>query len=118
MVDENRFYLPDYPLEPLFRSVAKCTPDFNFGDIDFVSDRNGLRKLLDFVDNNKKDSFRIDFQKMGNMIAFIRNDEFASQNTEDYGKFIPLNKLAQCQKLLDISMNIFYTHRFGGVIGK
>jgi len=85
MVDENRFNLPDFPLEPLFRSVQECTPDFKFSEIDFVSDRNGLRKLLDFVDNVNKDSFRIDFQKMGNMINFIRNDELASQITEDYG---------------------------------
>ena len=28
-IDENRFYLPIYPMEP-FKSVSKCTPDFNF----------------------------------------------------------------------------------------
>jgi len=85
MVDENRFYLPDYPLEPLFRSVQECTPDFDFSVIDFVSDRSVLRKLLDFVDNVKTDSFRIDFQKMENFINFIRNEEFTTRNTEDYG---------------------------------
>ncbi len=85
MVDENRFYLPDYPLEPLFRSVQKCTPLFKFSEIDFVSDRSVLRKLLDFVDDVKKDSFRIDFQKMGNFINFIRNEELTTRNPNDYG---------------------------------
>ena len=88
MVDENRFYLPDYPMEPLFRSVALCTPDFNFSEVDFVSDRNGLRKLLDFVDESNKDSFRIELQKIGKSIFFVRNDEFASRTNEDYGKFL------------------------------
>ncbi len=86
MADENRFYLPDYPLEPLFRSVQECTPDFKFSEIDFVSDKNSLRKLLDFVDNNNKDSFRIDFQKMGNLINFMCNSEHDSYTFEDYSK--------------------------------
>ena len=45
MVDENRYYLPEYPMEPLFRTVKKCAPNFDFKNIDFVTDRNGLRKL-------------------------------------------------------------------------
>ena len=86
MVDENRFHMPDYPMEPLFRSVLHCTPDYDFKQVDFVTDRNGLRKLLNFVEGKVKDSCRIDFQRVGNFIVFIRNEENSTQVCEDYGK--------------------------------
>ena len=86
MVDENRFYMPDYPMEPLFRSVLLCTPDYDFKSLNFVTDRNGLRKLLNFVEDKAKDSFRIDFKRVGNFIVFIRNEENSTQVCDDYGK--------------------------------
>ena len=84
--DENQFYMKSYPTEPLFRSVLHCSPDFEFKTVDFVTDRNNLRKLLDFVEKKSKESFRIDFQKCGNLIVFIRNSEVEKQNCQDYGK--------------------------------
>ena len=38
-IDKNQYYMPDYPMEPIFRSVMECTPDFQFKDIDFITDR-------------------------------------------------------------------------------
>ena len=86
MCDENRFYMSDYPMEPLFRAVSICSPDFDFNAIDIATDRNNLRKLLEFVEDTRKESFRIDFQKIDNLIVFIRNEENAKQFCDDYGK--------------------------------
>ena len=86
MADENRHYLPEYPMEPIFRAVRKCTPDFDFKKVDFVTDRNGLRKLLNFIENKAKDSFRIDFQRVGNLILLIRNTENTTEMCDDYGR--------------------------------
>jgi hypothetical protein len=88
MCDENRHYQPDYPLESLFRSVAICQPSFDFKTVDFATDRNNLRKLLNFAEgvDSKLDPFRIDFQKIGNLIVLVRHEEKAQVFCDDYGK--------------------------------
>lgn len=86
MVDENRHFYPDYPLEPLFRSVKICSPNFEFSQVDVVTDRNNLRKLLNFVEAQADESFRIDFQRVGNMLVLIRCEERSSMLCDDYGK--------------------------------
>ncbi len=86
MVDENRYRQPSCPLEAIFGAIYLCEPDFNFSNIDFVTDRNNLRKLLQFVEANAdKLSFRIDMQKVDNFILFIRKDEDVEQVCNDYG---------------------------------
>lgn len=66
IVDENGHYQPDYPLEVLFRAVRLCSPQFEFVRVHFVTDRNNMRKLLKFVERTSDESFRIDFQRIGN----------------------------------------------------
>lgn len=86
MVDENRHYQPDYPLETLFRAVQLCSPEFRFDLTHFVTDRNNLRKLLNFVESKAEEAFRIDFQRVGNMVVFLRKEEKTSMRCDDYGK--------------------------------
>lgn len=86
MWDENRYFMNEYPIEPIFRVVKECSPSFDFSTVDIVSDRNNLRKLLDFVEGNRKESFRIDFQHIGNILVLIRNEENTTQFCDDYGK--------------------------------
>lgn len=86
MVDENRHRQNDYPLESLFRAVQICSPGFDFKNIDFATDRNNLRKLLNFVEGSADEAFRIDFQKVGNLVALIRHEEQTSMFCDDYGK--------------------------------
>ncbi len=62
MCDENRHYQLDFPLESLFRTVEICSPSFKLSEVDFATDRNNLRKLMNFVEADSVDSFRIDFQ--------------------------------------------------------
>lgn len=85
IIDENKHFYPDYPLEPLFRAVKKCSPDFNWSEVSVVTDRNNLRKLLNFVESSAEDSFRVDFQRVGNMIALIRCEEKTREFCDDYG---------------------------------
>jgi hypothetical protein len=86
MCDENRYYMNEYPIEPMFRAVTECSPNFDFNSIDIVSDRNSLIKLFAFVEGKRKDSFRIDFQMIGNMLVLVRNDLNAVEFCGDYGK--------------------------------
>ena len=86
MCDENHYYMNEYPIEPFFRVVQKCSPNFDFRKVDIVTDRNNLRKLLDFIEGTRKESFRINFQLIGNMLILIRDEENAKQFCDDYGK--------------------------------
>lgn len=86
IMDMNSHFLPEFPLEPVLRSVIECSPEFQFKNIDFVSDRGGIKKLFNFIDNCDINSFRIDFKRIGNQILFIRNDETIMNFAEDYSK--------------------------------
>lgn len=85
IVEENKFRQPEYPLEALFRAVQMCSPQFDFSAVHFVTDRNNLRKLLGFVEN-KREKFRIDFQLVGNMVIFVRNEKRNVVWCDNYGK--------------------------------
>lgn len=84
IIDENRYYHPEYPIEPLFRAVQICSPDFDLKSIDFVTDRNNLRKFLNFIEGKSKD-FQVDFQRVGDLIIFIRNDKKRVEISNDFG---------------------------------
>ena len=87
MVDENRFYQPEYPIESLFRCVEICSPSFDFRrQAELVTDRNNLRKLFDFVEGKSKKAFRIDLQCIRGLLVFVRNDEESRMFCDDYGK--------------------------------
>ena len=69
-VDQNGFRSPSAPLLPLFKSIDNIETDDDQQDIDwpsvdFVTDRNGLRKLLRWINGTVKDGFRIDMQLAG-----------------------------------------------------
>ena len=49
-IDQNAARNPKHPLEPLFRALVTQKPDFAIGDVDLVTDRNNIRKLLSFID--------------------------------------------------------------------
>ena len=48
-VDQNAARLPNSPVEPLFRALFITRPEFDISNVDLVTDRNNLRKLLSFV---------------------------------------------------------------------
>lgn len=83
-VDENRHFYPEYPIEPLFRAVRYCSPQFDWKSVDVVTDRNNLNKLFRFIEGHVDESFRIDFQLVDNMLIMIRCDEKPSIICDDY----------------------------------
>ena len=43
--DQNAARISSSPLMPLISAISHQAPDFSLSDVDFVTDRNGLRKL-------------------------------------------------------------------------
>ncbi|KAK0742584.1 hypothetical protein B0T18DRAFT_391523 [Schizothecium vesticola] len=58
-IDQNAAQCPSSPLEPLFRAVLAQDPDFSLRNVDLVTDRGNIRKLLRFVQGFTNDHFRI-----------------------------------------------------------
>lgn len=70
--DQNGYQMPNATLQPLLVAVDQCTPAFDWSDVDFVTDRNGLRKLLRWISYDPSDpekempkKWRIDVQLAG-----------------------------------------------------
>ena len=70
----NSVKLPSSPLLPLFRAIdhmesSSPSTQVNWSSIDFITDRNNLRKLLSWIEHKDKGTevhdFRIDLQLCG-----------------------------------------------------
>ncbi|KAH7087976.1 hypothetical protein BKA62DRAFT_582451, partial [Auriculariales sp. MPI-PUGE-AT-0066] len=82
-VDQNAHRAPAFPLLPLFAAVLhtkSVTSDtaivaFDLASVDVVSERNGLRKLLRWIEggDNVK-NFRIDVDLVGDIVLFTRRE--------------------------------------------
>ncbi|KIK96154.1 hypothetical protein PAXRUDRAFT_139076 [Paxillus rubicundulus Ve08.2h10] len=82
-IDQNAARMQGHsPLLPLFIAVENMDASFRYGDLDLVTDRNNLRKLLRFVTKDEKD-FRIDIDLAGNTCLFTRCEE---KNQETIGR--------------------------------
>lgn len=84
--DQDGYRMPKYGLLPLLRAVEHIEAGFDWSSVDFVTDRNNLRKLLRWIGSSKarecKD-FRIDTQLAGNgSVLFNRWDK---RTKESYG---------------------------------
>ncbi|KAK4145833.1 uncharacterized protein C8A04DRAFT_35404 [Dichotomopilus funicola] len=64
-IDQNAARSPSSPLEPLFRAALAENPDFSLRNIDLVTDRGNLRKLLRFVQASSNEVFRIFVEVVG-----------------------------------------------------
>ncbi|KAH6643423.1 geranylgeranyl pyrophosphate synthetase [Truncatella angustata] len=77
-IAQNAARHPESPLEPLFRALFLMKPEFDVRNVDLVSDRNNLRKLLTFVDpsssRNGLEAFTINIEVRGNTIIFARTE--------------------------------------------
>lgn len=91
-VDQNGFRMPSDVLLPLITAVEKVNDDsgnpaaFDWAgkDIDFVTDRNGLRKLMRWIDGENADEppkdFRIDMQLAGRTVLLNRWEKRTREN--------------------------------------
>lgn len=82
-IAQNAARHPESPIEPLFRSLLMAHPSFDFGSIDVVSDRNNIRKLLQFVnpgrDSHKLEAFTINVEATADFAILGRTEAATSE---------------------------------------
>ncbi|KAL5335500.1 hypothetical protein BJX70DRAFT_401493 [Aspergillus crustosus] len=75
-IAQNAARHPESPLEPLFRALYVSDPSFEIQQVDLVTDRNNIRKLLSFVNPNlsrdRLEPFTIDVEVIRNTAIFCR----------------------------------------------
>jgi len=71
-VDQNSARVPRYPFEPLFSATATMNPSFRFDTVDVVTNRNSLRKLLDFCTGRIGQDFRVNLLLVKNTLFIER----------------------------------------------
>jgi hypothetical protein len=86
--DQNSYRMPDFPLLPICAAVDDCQASigriFDWTNVSFVTDRNGLRKLLRWADHSPKLSdFRIDAELHGQTILLGRYEPRAVVRTDE-----------------------------------
>jgi hypothetical protein len=82
--DQNGFRSPDAILLPLIRAVDMNYVDFDWSSVDFVTDRNGLRKLLRWIRTSDPKEFRIDTQLAGkHTVLFNRWEKRTRESFDD-----------------------------------
>ena len=80
-VDQNAARNPKSPLEPLFRAVYAHKPDFDIREIDVVTDRNNVRKLLRFIQASSNECFEIQVEIAGGTTALFTRVEPETKQT-------------------------------------
>ncbi|KAK2767046.1 hypothetical protein FQN54_006364 [Arachnomyces sp. PD_36] len=83
-IDQNAYRVPHYPFEPIFKSLSIMNPQASFSSVDLVTNRNSLRKLLDFADGKVKDPFRIDLSVIGNTLFLSRHERRTTEKLNGY----------------------------------
>jgi hypothetical protein len=65
--DQNGHRIPSCPLLPIFVAIdaVQPTPALGWHTLDYVMDRNCMRKLLLWMEPKKSDDFRIDAELVG-----------------------------------------------------
>lgn len=86
--DQNGFRMPSAVLLPLVVAVNKKTedegnPPFDWSSIDFVTDRNGLRKLTRWIGQKEVKDFRIDMQLAGEKTVLFNRWEKCTREQFD-----------------------------------
>ncbi|KAH9480395.1 hypothetical protein JR316_0006993 [Psilocybe cubensis] len=75
-VDQNGFRMPKQILLPLIEAVNKVKKmEFDWSSVDFVTDRNNLRKITRWVGRGDVRDFRIDLQLAGNKTVLMNRWE-------------------------------------------
>ena len=105
------------PMLPLFAAIDALHDNFAYKEFDLITDRNGLRKLLRYIDNaDIEDNFRIDIDLVGKTCLFTRQEE----NTTAVGQHVGygheyLKAVTRvpvgCEKMLDHNRIITYVSR-------
>ncbi|KAG6380393.1 hypothetical protein JVT61DRAFT_8511 [Boletus reticuloceps] len=109
------------PMLPFFAAIDAMNDDFAYADLDLVTDRNSLRKLLRYIDNAcTEDDFRIDVDLVGKTCLFTRQEEAATlvgQQTGYGNEYLKAATRAPvgCDKMVDHRRIITYVSRDRGL---
>jgi hypothetical protein len=83
-IAENPARHPASPIEPLFRSIFLAHPSFHLGSVDVITDRNNIRKLLQFVNPGrgtyKAEAFTINVELVKETAIFGRTEAVISEH--------------------------------------
>ncbi|KAJ0158215.1 hypothetical protein CTA2_12064 [Colletotrichum tanaceti] len=89
-IDQNTALMPQHPFEPMFRAAAAMGRDVSFDDVDVVTNRNSLRKLLDFCSPRSQESFRLHLHLVRDTLIIERCEkhtrEFVAGSTRGWGR--------------------------------
>ncbi|TGO26036.1 hypothetical protein BPAE_0067g00080 [Botrytis paeoniae] len=89
--DINAARYPDYPLEPVVRSLLALEPDFKLQDVDLVACGSTIGNLLRFAGSLDM-PFRFDADLVGDTVFFIRKGKSPTETIDDlrgYGHTFP-----------------------------
>lgn len=81
--NQNGFRFPNAIFLPLVQAVEMNNADFDWSAIDFVTDRNGLRKLLRWISTPDPKNFRIDTQLAGKHTVLLNRWENGTRESMD-----------------------------------
>lgn len=72
------------PLLPIFAAIDTLQSNFQYTDLDIITDRNNLRKLLRCIDNQSEKAFRIDVDLLGKTCLLTRREEFMMETVNEF----------------------------------
>ncbi|KAJ1333092.1 RAT1-interacting protein [Microdochium nivale] len=74
-MDQNTARAPKFPWEPMFQATASMNSTFRFDDVDVLTNRNSLRKLLEFSNGRRQDSFRLNLHLVHRTLIIERYEK-------------------------------------------
>lgn len=78
-IDQNAARVPRYPFEVVFNALEVMNPEVTFDEIDVLVNRNSLRRLLEFCQGRRPDSFRLNLFVINRTLVIERCTKSAKQ---------------------------------------
>lgn len=75
------------PLLPMFAAIDTLHDNFPYQNLDLVTDRNSLRKLLRCIDQQRDRAFRIDVDLVGKTCLFTRREKFLMETINGFSGY-------------------------------
>lgn len=119
-LDRNTSFMGHRPsLTPIFAAVDSLHDDFQYRDLDLVTDRNNLRKLLRCIDRQQDKTFRIDIDLLGKTCLFTRREETLVETIKEFRGYGHEYELAATKPRRgsegEISHHRIVRYEFGGL---
>ncbi|KAI6014620.1 hypothetical protein EDC04DRAFT_2608973 [Pisolithus marmoratus] len=84
-IDCNTSFMGDRsPLTPIFAAIDSMHIDFRYRDLDLITDRNSLRKLLRCIYRQHDKTFRIDVDLLGKTCLLTRCEEALTDTINEF----------------------------------